>query len=150
MQKVVKFSMGLMAGLLLSSVAMAQQFVYPAKGQSAEKQAKDEAECHTWAVKQAGYDPAKPVAAQAPQQTGPSGSRLRGAAAGVTVAAITDHDKGDAAVAGAVGAASAERGAKRRAAKQQQQVTGEANKTGTENYQKARAVCLEGRGYTVK
>lgn len=99
---------------------------------------------------QAGDDPAKQVVAQAPRPTRPSGPRLRGAAAEGTVAAVTDHDQSDAAVAGAVGAASAERGAKRRVAKQQQQVSGEANKTGKANYQKARAVCLERRGYTVK
>ncbi|MFN7888169.1 MAG: hypothetical protein ACK5OR_05200, partial [Betaproteobacteria bacterium] len=38
----------------------AQQFVYPAKGQSPEQQKKDEAACYTWAVEQSKYDPAKP------------------------------------------------------------------------------------------
>lgn len=32
-------------------------FVYPREGQSAEKQADDEYECHRWAVGQSGYDP---------------------------------------------------------------------------------------------
>ena len=32
----------------------AQQYVYPAKGQSPDKQKADEAECYTWAVQQSG------------------------------------------------------------------------------------------------
>src|SRR5436305_2680821 len=43
----------------------AQQFVYPAKGQSAQQQQKDEYECHGWAVQQTGSDPTK---AQTTQQ----------------------------------------------------------------------------------
>lgn len=152
----------LMTGAMFAGSVCAEQFVYPAKGQSADKQKKDEAECYTWAAKQSGYDPAKPKVAPAPaaapaQPSGPSGARLRGAAAGAAVGAITDNDKGDAALAGAVGAASAERGAKRKAGKQQQQAAqqqqtavNDANKAGDANFQKARSVCLEGRGYSVK
>ena len=32
-------------------------FMYPAKGQSPEKQKKDEQECYTWAKNQTGFDP---------------------------------------------------------------------------------------------
>ncbi len=32
-------------------------FVYPRQGQSEEQQAKDRYECHSWAVRQAQYDP---------------------------------------------------------------------------------------------
>jgi hypothetical protein len=32
-------------------------YVYPRKGQTAEKQASDEYECHRWAVEQTGFDP---------------------------------------------------------------------------------------------
>ncbi len=59
----------LVIGLLLVLVCPAfaqQQFVYPQKGQSAEQQKKDEYDCHSWAVKQTGFDPTQ--AAQAPQQ----------------------------------------------------------------------------------
>jgi hypothetical protein len=44
-------------------------FVYPKLGQSAEKQASDEYECHRWAVNQTGFDPS---AAAAVQGTGPA------------------------------------------------------------------------------
>jgi hypothetical protein len=47
----------------------ARSFVYPKLGQSAEKQASDEYECHRWAADQTGFDPS---AAAAGQGTGPS------------------------------------------------------------------------------
>ena len=47
------------------SHAGAQQFVYPAKGQSPQQQKSDEAACYTWAVQQSGFDPAKPPPQQA-------------------------------------------------------------------------------------
>jgi hypothetical protein len=53
-------------GLGITDSANAGMLIYPAKGQSAEQQQKDEFECHQWAVQQTGYDPAK--AQQAPQQ----------------------------------------------------------------------------------
>ena len=49
----------LIAAIFAAGVS-AQTFVYPAKGQSPDKQKKDEAECHTWAVQQSKYDPANP------------------------------------------------------------------------------------------
>ncbi len=57
---------------LLASTALAQQIVYPAKGQSPDMQKKDEYECHQWAVQQTGYDPTKaaaPAAAPKPATT---------------------------------------------------------------------------------
>src|SRR3954470_18332780 len=98
--------------------AAAQQFAYPAKGQSPEKQKADEAECSTWATQQSGFDPSKPAAAPAaappPPVTG-SGARARGAAAGAAVGAITGNDTGDAARAGAVAGGVAQRSAGRQA-----------------------------------
>ena len=72
----------------LVSQAAAQQFVYPAKGQSPQQQKSDEAECYTWAVQQSGVDPAKPqpqqqAAAPPTTATGATpGSGARGAARG--------------------------------------------------------------------
>jgi hypothetical protein len=66
------------------------------------------------------------------------------------VGAITGNDAGDAAVAGAVGAAAAQRGANRRAARDQQAAASQQQQAGQGSYQKARAACLEGKGYTVK
>jgi hypothetical protein len=134
------------ASLMAVSAVSAQQYVYPAKGQSPQKQKSDEAACYQWAVQQSGFDPAKAPPAPAEQPGVQRGTRLRGAAAGATVGAITDNDRSDAALAGAVGAASAQRGQKRQAARAQSAQTGEQQAS----FQKARGVCLEGRGYTVK
>ncbi len=40
---------------------------YPARGQTAEQQARDRYECHSWAVSQSGFDPA--AATSAPAQS---------------------------------------------------------------------------------
>jgi hypothetical protein len=138
--------------LAVSSGVSAQQYVYPAKGQSAEQQQKDVADCRTWATSQTGYDPANPApppAATAPAPA-PSGGRVRGAAAGATVAAITDNDVGKAAAVGAVAGGVAQRGAKRQAARQQQDQAAQQQSAAQANFQKAAGACLEGRGYTVK
>ena len=51
------------------SGAIARTYVYPKLGQTAEKQASDEYECHRWAVSQTGFDP---TAAATGQSTTPS------------------------------------------------------------------------------
>lgn len=144
------------AGALLVGSAVGQQYVYPAKGQSPEKQKKDEAECYTWAVGQTGYDPAKPPqTAAVPKQpttaTGTTpGAGLGGAARGAIVGEIVSDDAGAGAAAGAVAA----RGQSRRQNKAQQQQAAQqqqqAQSAQQSAYAKARAACLEGRGYTVK
>ena len=144
-----------LCGLLATPQAIAQQFVYPAKGQSPQQQKKDEGECHQWAVGQTGVDPSKPQqqAAAPAQPTTPTGTTpgagARGAARGAVIGGIAG-DAGAGAAAGAV----AGRGQSRRdnrnqqqqAAAQQQQAQSSQNAA----YAKARAACLEGRGYTVK
>jgi hypothetical protein len=135
--------------------AAAQQYVYPAKGQSPDQQKKDEGECQGWAVKQSGFDPsAPPPAAAAPAKpttaTGTTpGAGVRGAAGGAIIGGIAG-DAGAGAAAGAVVARSASRrqnkNEQQQASAQQQQ----AQSTGQAGFAKARAACLEGRGYTVK
>jgi hypothetical protein len=145
--------------------ALAEQFIYPNKDQTPEQQKKDEFDCHTWAVQQAGYDPiaaSQTPAAQAPTEkakaeTG-SGAKgaVKGAAAGAAVGAIAgDAGKGAAVGAAAGGAGGRVRSKNQAEAKQQEQVaaanTANANQAASaENYNKARAACLEGKGYTVK
>src|SRR5262245_113962 len=104
----------LLATALAAAPAAAQQYVYPAKGQSAEQQKKDTGECHTWAVGQSKYDPANPPKAAAPPPTTATGTRpgagVGGAARGAVVGEIVADDAGAGAAAGAVAA----RGASRR------------------------------------
>jgi hypothetical protein len=138
--------------LAIAGTVSATQIVYPAKEQSPEQQIKDETECSTWAAGNSGYDPANPQPAtqKSSQQSGPSGARLKGAARGAIVGEIADGDTGDAALAGAVMGGSRERRTKRKANKQAQPTADTIQSAGQADYDKARAVCLEGRGYSVK
>jgi hypothetical protein len=144
------------AASLLATAALAQQFVYPAKGQSAEQQKKDEYQCHQWAVQQTGFDPSKPSApAAAPKPaTTPSGTTpgagVRGAARGAVVGEIVGDDAGTGAAAGAAAARAQSRRQNAAQAQQQQAAAQQAQSGQQATYAKARAACLEGRGYSVK
>jgi hypothetical protein len=157
-----------------SMAASAGLVAYPAKGQDATTQSKDDGECFAWAKQQSGFDPmSQPptaTAAQAPPPPPPpaNGSRARGAARGAAAGAVVgevannDADEGAkvGAAAGVVAAGSRNRQAKRAneaqvdAANQQAQAAADqANAQraqGMENFKKAMTVCLEGRGYSVK
>ncbi|MFV1997355.1 MAG: hypothetical protein ACC641_05020 [Acidiferrobacterales bacterium] len=145
----------LLFSVAVTNSALAGLAIYPSKGQSAEQQKKDETECYTWAVQQKGYDPAKPSSAQkdtapAGKSGGAKGGRLRGAAKGAIIGEITNVDTRDAAIAGAVIGGSRQRRQQRKA-EQQAQAAAEQKKQSEKNeFNKARAVCLEGRGYSVK
>jgi hypothetical protein len=139
----------------VAAQAVAQQYVYPAKGQSPQQQKSDEAACYQWAVQQTGFDPAKPPPAQPASKppttaTGTTpGAGARGALGGAAVGAIAG-DAGAGAAAGAVVARSSSRrqnAASQQQAQQQQQAGTQQQQAG---FAKARAACLEGRGYTVK
>ena len=107
----------------LAAPASAQQYVYPAKGQTPEKQKSDEAACHSWAVQQTGFDPAKappPVAAAPTTATGTTpGAGARGAAKGAVVGGIVGDDAGTGAAVGAAAARSQSRRQNKAAAQQQ-------------------------------
>ncbi len=133
--------------------ASAQQYAYPAKGQSPDQQKKDEAACNSWAIDQSKYDPANPPpppAAATPAPVTGSGTRARGAAAGAIIGGATGGDAGDSAVAGAVAGGVVQRNRNRQAAAQQNQAAAQNSQAGQAAYTKARGACLEGKGYTVK
>ena len=141
---------------LVSAPAIAQQVIYPAKGQSAAQQRKDEAECYTWAKGQTGYDPAQGTHYAAPPQQEVGGERLRGAARGAAGGALIGAIAGDAGKGAAIGAVGGTMvgGARQRrkrddneqAAAQYQQAAGQQQ----QNFQRAYGACFEGRGYTVR
>jgi hypothetical protein len=145
----------LVATAVAMQVAAAQQYVYPAKGQSPQQQKSDEAACYQWAVQQTGFDPAKPPPAQPAAKppttaTGTTpGAGARGAVGGAAIGAIA----GDAGAGAAAGAVVARAGSRRQNAAAQQQAQ-QQQQAGTQQQQagfaKARAACLEGKGYTVK
>ncbi len=140
----------------LISQAAAQQYVYPAKGQSPQQQKSDESACYKWAVQQTGFDPAKappPQAAPKPPTTATGttpGAGVRGAARGAVVGEVVGGDAGAGAAAGAAVARSQSRKQNAAAAQQSQQQAQSATQQQQAAFGKARAACLEGRGYTVK
>jgi outer membrane lipoprotein SlyB len=133
------------AQLLLGAIAaQSEVFVYPAKGQSADQQGKDEYECSKWAKSQSGVDPSAPAAQPVAGEhaRGTVGGAARGAAVGAGIGAIA----GDAGKGAAIGAvAGGVRG--RRGSMAQQQAAGQEERNA---YDRAFAVCVEGRGYTAK
>ena len=137
-------SVALVALALLTGTALAQGYVYPARGQSPQQQQKDQGECQAWAMQQPGANPAA-----VPPPQGPQGEMARGAARGAAVGAVGGAIGGDAGKGAAIGAASGamiggmRRRDQQRAAQQQQ---ADANAS----FGRAYSACLEARGYSVK
>jgi uncharacterized protein YcfJ len=145
--------------------------VFPAKGQTAQKQSQDEGECYAWAKGQTGVDPTAPAPVQAAAQPAaqpapaPDGSRVRGAvrgaAAGAVIGEVADNDAGKGAAVGATvgvlagGAASRrkqQQAAQQQQAAEQQQLQQQqaAQQQQIDLFRKGFGACLEAKGYTVK
>ncbi len=140
--------------VLVSTMAFAQKpSVYPAHGQSPDKQASDDGACYAWAKQNTGIDPAV-VAQTPPPQTGPTGARVggaaRGAAAGAIIGDVSNNDAGHGAAVGATAGALAG-GVRARRQQAAQAQTAQANTQATMNtYWRAYGACMQGRGYTVQ
>jgi hypothetical protein len=145
--------------------------VFPAKGQTPQKQSQDEGECYAWSKGQTGVDPmapapaATPVPAQPAAAPPPSGQRargaVRGAAAGAVIGEVADDDAGKGAAIGATAgvlkggsearkqqAQAQQDAAKKQEATVQQQTA--ATQEQLNLFKKGFAACLEPKGYTVK
>jgi len=146
---------------LASTAATAKLIIYPSKGQSAEQQSADEGACMSWASKQTGFDPTAPMqpTTPPPQTQKPTTSvgkgALRGALGGLVVGAIAgDAGKGAAIGAGTGALVGGVRNheqvqnsyAQQDAWEQQQAAQYQQSQ---DNFNRAYATCLEGRGYTV-
>jgi hypothetical protein len=138
--------------------------VYPAKGQSAEQQKRDRADCHVWAVDQTGFDPTTatvpPSTVSYTTEQGKavgSGAVARGGARGAAVGAVGGAIGGDAGKGAAIGAATGALigGMRHRDATRPQTIT-ETNpaysdyKAKLGRYKKATKACLTARGYSVE
>jgi hypothetical protein len=133
------------AGLvaLMAGAALAQMYVYPARGQTPQRQQQDQGACSQWAMQQAG----NPAAVGPPPNT--EGQVLQGAGRGALVGVIGGAIGGNAGKGAAIGAASgALIGGFRRA--DQERAYQDAQAQANASWQRAYAACLEGRGYTVK
>jgi hypothetical protein len=144
--------------LLGAATAVAQDlYVYPKNGQSAEQTDKDKYECYNWAKNDSGFDPmaapttttAKP-AGQKKQYTAVKGG-LGGAAIGGLLSGKKGAKKG-ALAGGLLGGVSQYSHNKQVESQRQQWKDQEAANyaTNRNNYNRAYAACLEGRGYSVK
>ncbi len=133
-------------------------YVFPAKDQTPEQQAKDEQACYSWAVEQSGVDPLNMTATKADTVAkGPDGSAVKGAAKGAVAGAAIGAIAGDAGKGAAIGAAAGGMGGvagkKKKDAQKQQQAQQQAAATDQakiDSFKKAYSACLEGRGYSVK
>ncbi len=147
-------------------------YVFPKKGQAADQQSKDEAECFDWAVTNTGSDPfklkkqsvaqaeegekAKAKAEQTGRGAGAAGA-VGGAAAGAIIGEIVDDDAGKGAAIGAtVGAIRGRRRARRAQeqatvkAEQESQAQQKATEKQIVKFKKAFSACLEAKDYMVK
>ena len=133
-------------------------YVFPTNDQDQATQDTDEAACYKWAIQQSGYDPLNPpVVEGAKVDTAPNGAAVGGAARGAAGGAAIGAIAGDAGKGAAIGATmGAVRGSRAKAggdAKQQQANDQAAVNKSAEleaDYKKAFAVCMEGKGYTIK
>jgi hypothetical protein len=145
-------------GMMSLGTAPADQYIYPAKGQSKNQQDKDEYDCHQWATAQTGVDPIK--LAQQEMSTDQAatpepGAAVHGAARGAALGAVGGAIGGDAGKGAAIGASVGGLMGHRRArmeAQQQQnanEAANQANQQKLNQYDKAYATCLQGKGYSV-
>ena len=137
----------------IPTLAAAQPYVYPARGQSPQQQEFDRGQCYSWAVQQTGFDPSNPQVYSGPPPTAgaPQGGLFRGAAGG---AIGGDAGKGAAIGAAVGGLFGAIRRARWAEQEQQQQASYAAQQQGAmahgrANYNQAFGACMTGRGYTV-
>lgn len=148
------------ASMLIALATPAQQpIVYPAKGQSAQQQARDTAECQAWATQTTGVDPvalATQMSNQAPPPGPQPGAGARGAAGGAAVGAIAGSfggRAGEGAAAGAVVglAAAHSRQRQQQQAQAQQQQSNQAQASNMmATFNRAYAACMSGRGYSIQ
>jgi len=140
---------------------------YPSQGQSPEQLDRDRYECHSWAVRQTGFDPSIPgvpphqrIVVRGPPPPPPGSGVAAGAITGAVLGAIIGgpRNSGAAAAVGAL-AGAAVGGASEVA---QVQAARDAEDRAIANagpppqeqragaYRRAITACLEGRGYAVK
>ncbi len=170
----------MLAGLLLATKAFAQvatpttapapkltlaqigMFIYPAKGQSANQQKKDEDACYGWAETNTGLTLAAgqvdaAAAGKASAESAGKGKVARGAATGTATGLAIGAISGNAgrgvavgAVAGSLRGVRGRTNAKRRAGQSGAQQAVQANQQAVDQFKKAASACLEARGYSVR
>jgi hypothetical protein len=158
MQRMRRVAIGLMVWAMTFTAGAQQPIIYPARGQSAQKQNTDTAECQLWAKQTTGVDPVAIAQQGANQPAAPQqrGGRLRGAAGGAALGAMGGAIAGDtgkgAAIGAVVGTAAGGMRQRRRneAAAGQQQANNQQASQQMATFSRAVSACMTGRGYTVQ
>ena len=158
MRRMQQVSVGLVLWALTFAVTAQQPIIYPARGQSAQKQNSDTADCQLWAKQTTGVDPVVIAQQGANQPAAPphQGGMLRGAAGGAALGAMGGAIGGDAGKGAAIGAVvgTAAGGLRQRrrneAAAGQQQANNQQASQQMATFSRAVAACMTGRGYTVQ
>ena len=136
--------------MALAAPVGAQRTCNPAKGQTPEKQKSDEAACYSWAVQQTGFDPAEGAAADrgGADDRDRHHPRRRSARRCEGCGRRRHRGRRGHRCRRRRRRPGAARAADRMHAAQQQQ--GGASQQQQAAFAKARAACLEGKGYTIK
>ena len=166
MKQVIHFAVLVYLFIFLAGPVFAQDpIIYPAEGQSQDQMERDEFECFRWARDQTGFDPMKtPTATSPPPQKqarrgGAGRGAVGGAAAGAVIGGIAGGRKGAGRGAIIGGGSGALIGGMRREnqRKQEEQARNQWEQEQVNNYTRARneynrafAACMTGRGYVVK
>jgi hypothetical protein len=128
-----------------AQVVLAPRFT-ALQGQSADRQALDDAQCQNQATQMTGFvlgsQPPAPTA-----QQGATGNRVRGAAVGAATGAIVGS-AGSGAAAGTVAGGSANRSQRRQAEKADRQARAQWDQQ-QQAWGKQYAACMQARGYSV-
>jgi Glycine zipper len=158
MQRLQRVAIGLTVWTLTFAVAAQQPIIYPARGQSAQQQNSDTAQCQLWAKQTTGVDPVA-IAQQGANQPPPQqqqGGMLRGAAGGAALGAMGGAIAGDAGKGAAIGAVvgTAAGGLRQRRRNEeaagQQQANNQQASQQMATFSRAVGACMTGRGYTVQ
>jgi hypothetical protein len=164
MKRTIQVLILLVSAVLVTGPALADDlYVFPARGQSQQQTERDKYDCYNWGKRQTGFDPMQAPRATAPPppQTAPTASPLRGAVGGAAVGAVVGEIRRDdpgkgAAYGAAAGALIGGMRRHRQMASQQKQQQQYAQQQVAQyehrrnEYNRAYAACLEGKGYTVK
>ncbi|MCZ6719153.1 MAG: hypothetical protein O6944_08405 [Gammaproteobacteria bacterium] len=154
--------LALLSFATLGSTVRANTYIYPDKGQSTEQQNQDKWECHQWAVQQTGVDPEK-IAQEAtsrdaykqPDGGYYAGAGLKGGVVGGALGALGGAIAGvpgEGALIGAAVAGVANVVRARHKINEQNdynQAVAKQHQAQLNQYDRAYATCLKGRGYTV-
>lgn len=152
MKSLTRMAVGI-AALSFCLAASAQLIIYPADGQSPEKQQKDQAECQLWATQNTGIDPAA-IAQTPPPETSSvgGGERVRGAAGGalggLAIGAIAGDGGKGAAIGAVVGTMAGGRRARQNQAAEQQYDQYQRQEM-MDKWNRAVGTCMTARDYSV-